>query len=88
MEKINVIMYSKDNCSLCTKAKHILEEMKDELLLEITEINIYNDDKLLEMYQLTIPVIKINGIEVQNGMINKNVVKEYIFENFGERFIE
>jgi glutaredoxin len=78
LSRIQVTMYSKENCSLCTKAKQVIEELSGEFPLVLNEIDIYKDDELLEKYQIMIPVIEIDGTEVEYGIIHKEVIKEYL----------
>ena len=73
-------MYSKENCSLCEKAKKILEEISAEIPLKINEVDIYQDDILLEKYQIMIPVVEINGEEVEYGIIHKDVIRKRLLE--------
>lgn len=80
IKMIKVKMYSKVNCPLCTKAKKILEELALEIPFEIEEIDIYQDDNLLEKYQIMIPVVEINGEEVEFGIIHKEVIKDKLVE--------
>ncbi|MCA1031539.1 glutaredoxin family protein [Bacillus timonensis] len=69
-------MYSKENCSLCEKAKAVLLEINQEIPIEIEEIDIYQDDDLLMKYQIMIPVIEIDGEEVEFGIIHKDVIRK------------
>jgi len=78
LRRIQVTMYSKDNCSLCTKARRVIEELSEEFPLELNEVDIYKDDELLEKYQIMIPVIEIDGNEVEYGIIHKEVIQEYL----------
>ncbi len=78
MSRIQVTMYSKENCSLCTKAEQVIEELSGEFPLVLNEIDIYKDDVLLEKYQIMIPVIEIDGTEVEYGIIHKEVIQEYL----------
>ncbi|MCH1625759.1 glutaredoxin family protein [Fredinandcohnia quinoae] len=76
-------MYSKLDCPLCMKAKKVLEEINDEIPLEIREVDIYKDDQLLEKYQIMIPVIEIDGEEVQYGIIEKETLRKRLLEKIG-----
>ncbi|RSK29436.1 glutaredoxin family protein [Bacillus sp. HMF5848] len=69
-------MYSKENCSLCDKAKAILEDLQTEFSFDIEEIDIYKDDHLLELYQIKIPVIVMDGEEIEFGIIHKDVIRK------------
>ncbi|MEH7223563.1 glutaredoxin family protein [Bacillus sp. JJ1566] len=75
---MRVTMYSKDNCSLCTKAKKVIEELSEEFPLDLHEIDIYKDDVLLEKYQILIPVVEIDGNEVEYGIIHKETIQDYL----------
>ncbi|BDG37419.1 glutaredoxin family protein [Saccharococcus caldoxylosilyticus] len=76
--KIN--LYSKTNCPLCDKAKQVLQELQNEFSFQINEIDIYHDDKLLEKYQLMIPVVEIDGEEIDFGMVQKDVIRKRLLE--------
>lgn len=56
----------------------MLQELASEYLLHIKEVDIYEDDALLEKYQIMIPVVEINGKEVAHGIIHKSVIIHYI----------
>ncbi|MEH7387610.1 glutaredoxin family protein [Bacillus sp. JJ1521] len=75
---MQVTMYSKENCSLCTKAKKVIEELSEDYPLTLHEIDIYQDDELLEKYQIMIPVIEIDGNEVEYGIIHKETIQDYL----------
>ncbi|EZP74976.1 glutaredoxin [Parageobacillus genomosp. 1] len=76
--KIN--LYSKTNCPLCDKAKQVLQELQNEFSFDINEIDIYQDDKLLEKYQLMIPVVEIDGEEIDFGIVQKDVIRKRLLE--------
>jgi len=88
MDKIEVKMYSKENCSLCDKGKKILQEINEEIPIAIKEIDIYKDDELLEKYQIMIPVIEIDGNEVEYGIIHKDVIRKRLLEKIKNHIIE
>lgn len=71
---MEVILYTKEECGLCQKAKKLLQELKREYVFDLKEINIYEDEKLLEKYHLMIPVVEIEGEEVEYGIIHKDVI--------------
>ncbi|GLH64358.1 glutaredoxin family protein [Parageobacillus sp. G301] len=73
-------LYSKTNCPLCDKAKQVLQELQREFSFQINEIDIYQDDALLEKYQLMIPVVEIDGEEVDFGMVQKDVIRKRLLE--------
>ncbi|MGF9964152.1 glutaredoxin family protein [Bacillus rhizoplanae] len=71
---MEVILYTKEECGLCQKAKQLLQELKTEYVFDLKEINIYEDEQLLEKYHLMIPVVEIEGEEVEYGIIHKDVI--------------
>jgi glutaredoxin len=73
---MKVTLYSKVDCGLCEKAKTVLQELQREFSFEIEEIDIYKDDRLLEKYQLMIPVVEMDGEEIEYGIIHKDVVRK------------
>ena len=75
---MEVILYTKAECGLCQKAKKLLQELQDEYVFDLKEINIYEDERLLEKYHLMIPVVEIEGIEVEYGIIHKDVIMDSI----------
>ena len=69
---MKVVVYSKENCSLCDEAKAILHELQ----VEFEEIDIYKDERWLERYHLMIPVIEIDGEIIAYGRIHKDVIRK------------
>lgn len=78
MEQLTIHFYTKTKCPLCDKAKQSLAELKEELSFQVKEHDIYQDDQLLEKYQLMIPVIEINEEIVAYGQIVKDSLKSCI----------
>lgn len=68
----------KNDCGLCVKAKQVLQEVQCEYSFQIEEIDIYEDNDLLEKYHLMIPVVEIDGKQVEYGNIHKGVIINYI----------
>ncbi len=69
-----IILYTKVKCPLCDDAKHLLEAVLQDYNVHIREKDIYEDDHLLEKYQLMIPVVEIDGEEVDHGQIDPTKV--------------
>ena len=67
---MKVYLYSRSNCPLCEEARLMLELVKDDINLDIEEINIEEDDELHEKYLLRIPVIESGGEIIQEGRID------------------
>ena len=67
---MKVQFYSRSNCPLCEEARLMLELVKEDIYLDIEEINIEEDDELHEKYLLRIPVIESKGHIIQEGRID------------------
>ena len=67
---MKVQFYSRSNCPLCEEARLMLELVKEDIYLDIEEINIEEDDELHEKYLLRIPVIESKGQIIQEGRID------------------
>lgn len=69
-----IILYTKEKCPLCDDAKTLLEVVLYDYDIKIREIDIYKDDKLLEEFQLMIPVVELDGEVVDYGQIDPTKV--------------
>ena len=69
-----MILYSREQCPLCVKAKQVLEEVKRESEVDYIEVDIHSDDDLVEKYGLMIPVIEWNERIIQYGNIDKSAI--------------
>ena len=67
---MKVQFYSRSNCPLCEEARLMLELVKEDIYLDIEEINIEENDELHEKYLLRIPVIESKGQIIQEGRID------------------
>lgn len=72
-----VNFYTKEGCPLCEKGLAIMKDIQQEYSFQMEEVDIYQNDELLEKYQIMIPVVEINGKEVDYGLIDRNKVTEY-----------
>lgn len=77
---MNIKFYTKEHCPLCDKGLLVLEEIKKDIPLSIEQIDIYKDDTLLEKYQIMIPVVEIDGVEVDYGILSEVKIREFIEE--------
>jgi len=71
-----VKLYMRQRCHLCEEAKEMLEDLQQNWEFEIVEVDIDQDDRLVEAYGITIPVIEVDGEEVQAGIIHKKSIIE------------
>ncbi len=73
---IYVSLYMKENCPLCDDAEKALDALKHKWALHVEKVNIYDDDDLLERYQLRIPIIKANGHVIAEGIVSEAELAE------------
>lgn len=57
----NVILYKREGCCLCERARKILGQLQGEFALAIQEIDITTDPELYQQYRYTVPVVVIDG---------------------------
>ena len=62
-----LLLYSAPFCSLCEKAKLEIWPALSATGYSLQEVCIIDDDDLLERYQFSIPVIKVEGTERELG---------------------
>jgi len=64
-----ITLYVRDRCPLCEEARLALELVCQELGATFREIDIESDDRLLEKYQLMIPVVEVDGDVLMYGRV-------------------
>ncbi|MCD5325298.1 MULTISPECIES: glutaredoxin family protein [Pontibacillus] len=65
-----IVLYTKKDCPLCDEAKESIETLSYDYDFVIRERDIYEEDELIERYGLMIPVVEIDGKEVDYGKID------------------
>lgn len=65
-----VIIYIKKDCPLCDEVKGLVDLFNSDYSIEIQEIDIEQDENLQEKYFLEVPVMKINGEELDYRSID------------------
>jgi glutaredoxin len=68
------------DCPLCEKAKVRLQELQSEMDFTIEEVDIYQDDALLEKYQIMIPVVEYQEEMLGYGIIDKEEIRKRLLE--------
>ncbi|MGN7176076.1 NrdH-redoxin [Paenibacillus sp. FSL R5-0490] len=80
MKQPELVFYTRSRCPLCDKAKSVLVELEKEYEFTLIEKDIDESDDLTEKYGLMIPVVEIDGREVQFGHIDPITVGEALTE--------
>ncbi len=61
---LEITLYTKENCSLCLKAKRVLRESQRRHGFRLVEVDITSDPDLYERHKYDIPVVTLNGREI------------------------
>ncbi len=62
---MRVRLYTRDDCSLCEKARRQLEELAQDIDFELVEVDITQDPELLSRYRETIPVVQVGPYKLE-----------------------
>ena len=57
----SVVLYTRDGCSLCIKAKQVILAVRREIEFDFSEVDIGFEGDLYEDHKHSIPVIEIDG---------------------------
>jgi len=63
---LSVILYTKENCGLCEEVKAELAALQATFPHQLTEVDITLDTAVNDKYKFVIPVIEINGTQLQS----------------------
>ncbi|WP_078429933.1 glutaredoxin family protein [Alkalihalobacterium alkalinitrilicum] len=75
MDKLKVTFYTKENCSLCDNGLTVLKIIQEGVPFDIEMIDIYKDDELLEKYQVMIPVVSVDGEDIDYGILSEEKIR-------------
>ncbi|WP_428911045.1 glutaredoxin family protein [Niallia sp. Krafla_26] len=71
-----VTLFTRKGCHLCEKAKEVIKDLQGLIDFNFEELNIEEKDEWTENFGLKIPVVMINGNEVQYGQIDKITISK------------
>ncbi len=74
MPPIDVVLYTRRGCCLCTEAKSLLEKHG----LTVREVDIDADPQLRQQYDQCVPVVMINGQERFRGRVNEVLLRRLV----------
>ena len=81
MSQKNVTFYTKPGCSLCEKAMLAVNSVLKDIPFQLEVLDITGEPGLLREYELNIPVICINGIEVFRYHVNEAEFRSLLADN-------
>ncbi|MGI8315568.1 glutaredoxin family protein [Halobacillus mangrovi] len=71
-----IIVYKKDRCPLCEEVESLIDLLELDFTIEREEIDIETDEELLEKYMFEIPVLIVNGEEIEYRRIDYFSIKK------------
>lgn len=70
--------YEKANCGLCAEAYRALTRIRMDIPLEIERVDIEREPALLDRYVLRIPVLAVDGDEIELGGIDEGAIVRWL----------
>ena len=77
---LEITLYTKDNCSLCLKARRVLQDFQQRHAFRLAEVDITTDENLHERYKHDIPVATWNGEEIFHHRIDTKAFEMFLKE--------
>jgi glutaredoxin len=71
-----VVLYTRERCSLCRTAKAAILSVRDEVAFEFREIDIGWSGELYEEHKHDIPVVEIDGKRAFKHRVDAAALKE------------
>ncbi len=79
-ESVDVVLYTRHDCSLCDKAKASIRaaEVQYRLRIRLREVDIEHDPALLQQFTNDVPIIYINGQEAFRHRVEPQQLAEFL----------
>ena len=81
MTQPHLTLYSKPGCHLCDEMKHVVDAVARRVTLSLEIVDISNDPRLLELYELEIPVLLIDGRKAAKYRVTERDLEERLKRN-------
>jgi hypothetical protein len=78
---VNITYYHRPGCWLCDKAEEMLNGLVERYGINVTRVNIDNDEELYRLYRHDIPVMEFSDGSTMNGLIRKKELVKKLEEN-------
>ncbi|MCA1011179.1 glutaredoxin family protein [Halobacillus halophilus] len=72
----NITLYVKKKCPLCDEISSLVELLSGEYQINVQEVNIEQNDELMRKYLLEVPVLEVNGDELDYRSITFTAIEE------------
>ena len=77
---LEITLYTKENCSLCLKAKRILQSFQRRHSFRLVEVDITQDETLYERHKNDVPVATLDGEEIFRHRVETNELERVLNE--------
>jgi glutaredoxin len=74
---LNVVLYTRDGCHLCEEAQEVLSEFG----ISPTLVDIDDDPKLRERFDMCVPVVEIDGQIRFRGRVEPTLLRRIILHS-------
>ncbi|MFG6148059.1 glutaredoxin family protein [Halobacillus sp. B23F22_1] len=71
-----IIFYGKQNCCLCDEVRSLVEILQNNYEIDVKEVDIEGNRQLEQKYLVEIPVLNINGQELEYRQIDLSAIRE------------
>lgn len=73
-----VVLYEKADCGLCAETFRALSRLALDLPIEIIRVDIERDERLQDRYALRIPVLEVEGRELDAAGAVERELREFV----------
>lgn len=70
-EPVRLELLTRQHCGLCDKARGALEAVGREVSLEVTSVDVDEDDALLREFHIRVPVVRRDGAVLCEGVVTE-----------------
>ncbi len=75
---MHIILYMKEPCLLCEEVEGLLATLQHDYPHTLEKRDIHKKEAWLEEYQLSIPVIEINGEQLHAGELDATTLEKFL----------
>lgn len=80
---LQITVYTREQCSCCHKALDLLREYQRRHGFTISEVDIDADPELTALYNMSVPVVAVNGKVRFKGIVNRVLFERLLLAESG-----